>query len=792
MIRNYFKTAWRSIIKNKTTSIINVIGLSVGMTAAVLILLWVQNETSFDNYHKEKDNIFRLTTSLPEQGWIWESTPLLLADAIQQEIPEIEKTTRLNTSNWPVFNVNGTLFYEKECAYVDSNWFNIFRYSFIEGDANHFDEHPFNIILTASAAKKYFGEQQASGQTILIDSTIYQVVAVVADAPVNSSFQYSSFMPIAALLTNPQIRENDEQWSNANYITFIKTKTGANTETVIKKVNEALKKKAKDQSAAPVSMISLSDMHFESEIQQSIFAHGNRTTVFIFTILGFLLLLIACINYVNLTTAKASLRAKEVSIRKIAGAGRSDLFFQFTAESVIISIISLLATIILLQFCLPIFNQLTGRNFALSFSSSGLWKVILITLFSALILNSIYPSLLLSSFKPLNVFRGSTLLKIKDSTFRKGLVVFQFAVSVVLIAGTIVIYTQMEFIQKRDPGYNRSQVVSFVLPASDKMAERVQILNTLKLELLGHSSIESVSTSNQPLVNIGSMCSECADWPGREISYNPKIVQLSADADFLKTMQLKMKEGLWFESTNTSGNHGFILNETAVKEFKLATPVTGQQFIFRGDTGRVSGVVKDFTYKSMHEKTGPLVVFDNPAWRNHFVVRTAAKNSLPAMDHIQNVWKKHIPGSPLEFTFLDESFDNLYKEDRKSSFIIMVFAGIAVMISALGLFSLAAFQAEQRTKEIGVRKVLGATVSGIIALLSKEFIKLVAIAILIATPISWWVMSKWIQNFAYRIDLSWWIFFVTGIMVIVVALTTVIFQAIKAALANPVKSLRTE
>jgi len=791
MIRNYFKTAWRSIWKNRTTSSINIAGLSIGMTASVLILLWVQNETSFDNYHGDKNRIYRLTTRLPQLSWVWETTPLLLADAVKNEVPGIEKVTRLSTNYQPVFNIKGNLFYGKGCAYVDNDWFSMFHYDFIQGNATAFNENPFSIILTASEAKKYFGSNNVVGQLIRIDTMNCKVSGVVADAPANSSFQYKSFMPISALLINPEIRANDEQWGNDNYITFIKIIQGSNPAAISRQITDVRKKKSGGDDLALMDMISLQNMHFESEITNSIFIYGNRNTVYIFSFLGFLLLLIACINYVNLTTAKASLRAKEVSIRKITGASRLNLFLQFVAESVVISVLSLFVTLILIQVCLPVFNQLTGRTFALPPGSAALWKVLTITLLSVLLLNSIYPALLLSSFKPLNVFRGNTVLKVKDSTFRKGLVVVQFTISVILIAGTIIIYRQMQFIQNNNPGYNRSQVISFVLPPTINQAERKSLMATIKQELLSQSSIETVATSNQPVVDIGSMCSECADWTGRDTSYKPKIVQLSADADFQKTMQLQMKEGRWFND-NTSAKEGFILNETAVKDFKLKEPVIGQQFIFRGDTSQVIGIVKDFYYKSMHEKMGPVVVFNDPQWRNNFVVRTGAKSAAAGLSTIRKIWKKYIPGTPLEYSFLDDTFNNLYKEDQQSSFLVLVFAVIAVVISALGLFSLAAFAAEQRTKEIGIRKVLGATVAGIATLLSKDFVKLVCIAILIASPIAWWAMNKWIQNFAYRINISWWIFLTAGFIAVMIALITVSFQAIKAAMANPVKSLRTE
>ena len=791
MIKNYFKIAWRSLLKNKGTTAINILGLSVGMTAAVFILLWVQNEMNFDDYHKDQRSIYRLTTRLPSQGWVWESTPLLLADAIKKEVPEITNAARLYTSNWPVFTIKGNLFYSKGCAYVDEAWFNIFRYDFKDGNAAAFDANPFSIILTSAEAKKYFGTAAAVGQMIRVDSVNYEVRGVVADAPTNSSFQYTSFIPISALLTNPQIRENDQQWNNANYITFVKTTTGSKPVVVEKKITDVIASKSKGD-AAPISMISLKDMHFETEIDNSTFIHGNRNTVYVFSILGFLLLLIACINYVNLTTARASLRAREVSVRKINGADRSHLFLQFITESLLISLLSLVATLVLIKFCLPVFNQLTEKSFYLPLTSLNVWKVLGCTLLAALVLNSIYPALLLSSFKPLNVFRGNIVLKVKDSSFRKGLVVLQFTVSVILIGSTIVIYSQLQYIQYKNPGYNRSQTLSFALPSTIERGKRESVMMAMKHELLAESSIEKVATSNQPLVNLGSVCTECADWKGRDTSYNPRITQLSADIDFEKTMQLKMKEGEWFGESNNNGAHGFILNETAVKDFKLPVPTTGAWFVFKGDTGRVIGVVNDFAYKSLHEKSGPVVVFNNATWRNFFSVRIAGEKATVGLSSISKVWKKYVSDSPLEYNFLDDTFNNLYKQDQQTSFLMIVFAVIAIVISALGLFSLAAFEATQRTKEIGVRKVLGATVAGITKLLSKDFVKLVCIAILIASPIAYFAMNKWIQNFAYRIDIAWWMFAVAGLFALLIALLTVSFQAVRAAVANPVKSLKVE
>jgi predicted permease len=792
MLKNHLKTAWRSIRKNKITTVINVTGLSVGMTAAILIFLWVQNEMSFDNYHKDADNIYRLTTNLKSEGWIWETTPLLLADAVRSDVPEIEKVTRLSTGNMPVFNINNSLFYDKNCAYVDADWFNIFTYDFIKGSAAGFAHDPNSIILTASQAKRYFGNYDAIGKVIQVDSMNYTVKAIVADAPANSSFQYTSFLPLSNLLLNPGRKANDEQWSNANYITFIKVKPGINAAGVAKKITNVLQQRSGDtEKQTTISLANLKDMHFETDLQSSVFANGNRSTVYIFSVLGILLLLIACINYVNLTTAKASLRAKEVSVRKIVGAGRLHLFFQFLVEAFLVSCIALSATLTLVHFCIPAFNTIANKNFELSFASLNLWRIIGLTLLTAFILNSIYPALLLSSFKPLNVFRGITLSKLKDSYLRKGLVTLQFTISVTLIAGAIIIYKQLQYVQQTNPGYNKSQILVAHIPPSIDFNKRSKIALAVKQDLLAQSSIQNVSLANQTIADIGSYSTGAADWEGHDASFNPKIAQLSTDADFAETMDLQMKEGRWFRQNDEADKRNVVLNEEAIKELNVYKPYIGQRFTWKGRQGQIIGIVKDFKYRSLHDKTGPLVAFQNPDWYYTIMIRVAPHSATRAVAALQNVWKKILPGNPVEYSFLDDTYNELYKNDRRTSTLILVFAIIAVAVSCLGLFGLAAFTAERRAKEISIRKVLGASVAGITGLLSKDFLKLVLIAFLIATPLAVFAMNKWLQAFAYRINTSWWMFALAGLIAMCIALLTVSFQAIQAAMANPVRNLRT-
>jgi ABC-type antimicrobial peptide transport system permease subunit len=669
----------------------------------------------------------------------------------------------------------------------------MFHYNFIQGNAAAFANDENSIILTASEAKKYFGNLDALGTVIHVDSMNYVVKGIINDAPANSSFQYTAFIPLGNLLKNAARKANDEQWDNANYITFIELRAGANTSLVSKKITSVLQVNSGDNDhESSITLEPLKNMHFETDLQSSSFVSGNISTVYIFSVLGILLLLIACINYVNLTTAKASLRAKEVSIRKIVGANRAHLFNQFLAEALLVSCIALMATLALIHFCLPAFNSITNKNFKLPFTSPNFWKVVGLTLLAAFVLNSIYPAIVLSSFKPLNVFRGFTFLKLKDSFLRKGLVTLQFTISVILIAGTIVIYKQMQFIQQTNPGYNKSQVLITHVPPNIDFNKKNEIVNEIKQDLLTQSSIQNVSLANQSIVNIGSYSTGSADWIGRDTAFNPKIAQLSTDANFVNTMQLQMKEGRWFEQGNEADKNNVVLNEEAIKELKIPQPYIGQRFVWKGKTGQIIGIVKDFKFHSLHDKTGPLVAFQNPAWYNTFMIRISPNGASRSIAALNKTWEKFLPGSPHEYNFLDDAFNELYKADQQSSTLILAFAIIAVAISCLGLFGLATFTAENRSKEIGIRKVLGASVSSITQLLTKDFLKLVIVAIIIASPIAWFAMNKWLQDFAYRINISWWMFAAAGLFAVVIALITISFQAVRAAIANPVKSLRTE
>ena len=670
----------------------------------------------------------------------------------------------------------------------------MFHYDFVKGSPDNFGKEPFSIILTESKAKKYFGDANPIGQVIRVDTVNYSVQGIIKDNPVNSSFQFDVLLQMNGRLSDPKTFKNDKTWNNFGYITFLRLRPDANKRLVESKLNNIINNNRTNNNDK-VSIKPLSDIYFESDLQSSDMPHGSKKATYIFSLLGLLLLITACINYVNLTTAKASLRAKEVSVKKIVGAKRAHLFFQFVTESLTISALALIITLLLIQLCLPGFNSISEKQFILPLTSAGMWQILSGTLLFATILNGVYPAALLSSFKPLNVFRGKNVLKLSDGFIRKGLVVFQFALSIVLIIGTIVIYRQLGYVQTSNPGYNVSQVISLQIPfksyISLKDDVRKNFFASMKRELQSESSIAAVSTGGSEIVNVTGSSSGNANWQGRDTTYNPTIARLSADEEFYKMFHLQLKSGHWFKQGNED-SHNYILNETAENDFNMHQPILGQQFVWGGDTGKVIGVVKDFHYKSMHEKIGPMVITDNQGSDSYIFIKTIPGNIPKALRAAGSVWTKYIPDEPFSFTFLDDSFNTLYKSDIKASRLILIFSILAIIISALGLFGLAAYTAEQRTKEIGIRKVLGASIQQIVGLLSKDFVKLVIVAIVIASPIAWWLMNNWLMDFAYRINITVWIFIGAGSLALLIALMSVSFQAIKAAVANPVKSLRTE
>lgn len=794
MIRNYLKIAVRSLWRNRLYSLINLVGLGVGMAASILVLLWVQNELSFDSYHDKADRTYRVTNTLTEQEepWVWASSPLKLGATARNEVPGIERIANFKTP-WQalVFRVGDELIREKKVAYVDSNWFAAFDYQFVVGNADKALADPSIIILTQTKAHQWFGSPEAAlGKIVRIDSVAMVVQAVVRDNPSNSSFRYDVLLPIPASVRNPDDRKNEENWNNFNYQLFLQLNPGVDPEKIGPQLTQLYHTYKKDSSIT-ASLIPLRDIHFDTTFQSDSLPKGNRQTVTTLGFVGLLILIIASINYVNLSTALASRRAKEVGMKKIIGASRGRLFTQFFGESAFIILLALVLALGLISLCLPELNDFTGTVFVLEVGNASLWLLLFLSSGITLLLSGIYPSLLLSSIEPVKVLKGSSMLASTNAGFRQSLVVVQFAISLILIVSTLVIFRQLRYAQNMDSGYQRKHIFSFQVPFT-RDVRKAGARDFIKQNLRQTSEVAGVTSTNESIVDLESFHSGSLKWEGKPENFTPTVAQFSVEPETQAVLGLKLAEGRWFQRGIKLDSANVILNETAVRKLGLKKPVVGQWFEFQGARGQIIGVAKDFHFRNLHQLIEPMVLFSSASWQSTIYVKTQPGTTRQAVAKAEKLWGEYFPETPFQYTFLDESFDHLYQSERKAGQLFNVFSGIAILISCLGLFGLATFTAEQRTKEIGVRKVLGASVGSIVALLSRDFLKLVLIAIVIASPIARYAMNAWLADFAYKIDMSWWVFALAGGLAMMVALGTVSFQSVRAALMNPVKSLRSE
>lgn len=764
------------------------------MAASILVLLWVQNELSFDSYHAEADRTYRVTNTLTEQEepWVWSNSPLKLGETAQNEVPGVERIANFKTP-WQalVFRVGEELIREKKVAYVDSNWFAAFDYHFVEGTPNRALTDRNSIVLTEAKARSWFGSPEAAlGKIVRMDSLAMVVQAVVRDYPSNSSFRYDVLLPLGASVRNPEDRKNEENWNNFNYQLFLQLSPGIEPEKVGAQLTRLYHTYKKDSSIT-ASLIPLRDIHFDTTFQSDSLPKGSRQTVTTLGLVGLLILIIASINYVNLSTALASRRAKEVGMKKIIGASRGRLFAQFLGESAFLVLLALVVALGLISLCLPEFNDFTDTIFVLGVGNGTLWLLLFLSGGITLLLSGVYPSLLLSSIEPVKALKSSTLFGSTNAGFRQTLVVVQFAISLVLIVSTLVIFQQLRYAQNIDSGYQREHVFSFQVPFTRDVS-KAGARDYIKQNLRQTSGVAGVTSTNESIVDLESFHSGSLKWEGKAEDFTPTVAQFSVEPETQAVLGLKLTEGRWFRRDIRLDSANVILNETAVRKLGLKKPVVGQWFEFQGSRGQIIGVAKDFHFRNLHQLIEPMVLFSSAGSQSTIYVKTQPATSRQIVAKAENLWHEYFPDTPFHYTFLDESFNQLYQSERKAGQLFNIFSGIAILISCLGLFGLATFTAEQRTKEIGVRKVLGANVASIVALLSKDFVKLVLIAFVIASPIAWYAMNEWLADFAYKIDISWWVFALAGGLAVGIALLAVSFQSVKAALMNPVKSLRSE
>jgi putative ABC transport system permease protein len=784
MLRNYFTIAIRNLLRKKVFSTINILGLAIAMAFSLLIFLWVADEVNYDQFHANGNRVYRvLQTQVHEESVVCSDiTTALLAQALKAEMPEVELSTMMTSPDQWTFKVKDEITREQG-SYASEDFFLMFSFPLVKGDPKNCLSTADQIVISQKVATKYFGDTDPIGQSIHIDNRKdFFVSGVFADVPKNSSLQFDFILPYKDYLNAPWAND----WGAIGDKVFVQLKGNAAAETLDLKLKDFLKTKIAD-TRDQLGLQPFQEIYLHSNFKNGVQDGGRIEYVRLFSVVAVLILLVACVNFMNLATAQSVKRSKEVGIRKVIGAGRKQLMGQFMGEAILTAILSLVIALFLVELLLPSFNILTEKELWLSYTEP---KFILLLIGLAIVTGFVsgsYPALFLSSLRPAKILKGALKFNSSAIGFRRALVVFQFSLSIIFILGTIVVYQQMQFIQNKNLGVDRENLIYQVFEGG-----LVKNLNAFKTELLQLPGVQSVTYSNQPIFNV-QFTSTWIEWPGK----NKEVVFASAGVsyDYLHTMGIKLSEGRDFSPAFISDSSNVIVNEEAVRQMGIANPI-GHEITNRRDMvrkGKIIGVVKNFHLQSLHAPIEPLCIFLDtyPTW-GFVSVRTEPGKTKEAIASMTNANKKYNSEFPFAYAFADEEFRKQYAAESLVENLTKGFSFLTIFISCLGLFGLAMFSAEQRTKEIGIRKILGASVTGIVQLLSKDFVKLILIAFVIATPLGWYAMNQWLQGFAYRTEISWWIFGVAGIVAILIALLTASSQAIKAAVSNPVESLRSE
>lgn len=798
MFRNYLKIIFRNFSKNKTFSFINIIGLTIGLTSCLLIALYIQQQLSFDKFQKNGGRIARVIMGYSfegsDAGNKGNYTSVRVPVVMKQNFPEV-KDAVIMTNGKKIIRYNNSLVTENNFMYADSSFFNLFSFDLLEGNKNTALTEPYSVVLTQSSAKKYFGNADPVGKTLQLsgDSNFYKITGLVADCPANSQIQFDF---IASFSTFGMSKEYYSTYWNANYTTYLLLHDKKSISTLQAKLPAFMKKEMEGQHATVNFYLEpFNKIHLYSPYD-AFAPNVSITYIYILAGVALLILVIACFTYINLSTARSVERAKEVSIRKVAGAQKNQIFWQFIGESAVVCCIAVLLGLTCATLLLPSFSQLTNQQLQLSSLLS--WPILAVAVLIIAVVSfaaGSYPALVLSSFQPARVLKGAFKNAASGQWLRKSLIIFQFVISVFLIVSTFIIQQQLYYIQHKKLGYDREHVL--VLPVSYGPKN----VDLIKTEFKQNTDVKNVSLCyNTPVSILGGYNMSKPEMPENAqiaVTANP------VDNEFIPAAGLQLIAGenlttqdlkdVSDEDEDAQPVFHFIINESAAKQLGW-TPqeaVGKKMFLDKSRPGYVRGVVKDFNFQSLRNPIKPVVLFPSP-YGNTLMVKITGNHIPQTISFLQEKWKTLVPDRPFEYRFLDDDYNKLYQNELRLGKIMNIFASIAIILACIGLFGLSAYSAQQRVKEIGVRKVLGATVSNIVFVLSKDFIKLAFIAALIAFPIAWWAMHSWLQRYEYRISIEWWVFVVTALATLLIALLTVSFQAVKAALSNPVKNLRTE
>lgn len=789
MIKNYFLIAIRNILRYKGFSIINILGLSIGIAATLLILLWVQDELSFDKFHKHADHLYQVEEDQYYSGEVYHVTvtPYPSGPVWKEEIPEIENACRYQWSFGMLFNYGEIAFYEDNCLAVDSTFFSMFSFPLIKGDPNRLLREPFTAVLTDETAAKYFGDEDPIGKSLNVNNQYeFTVTGIIKDPPGNSTLQFDILIPFDFLKEKGQYSDH---WGSNSIRTYVLLTENVVIDSVNSKLTRVVRSNA--ETTTDFSVFPFTRVHLHQY-----FGYGHPTTavifVYIFSIIAAFVLLIACINFMNLSTAKSSTRAREIGMRKVAGGNRKNLVTQFLGESFLLTLLSMIIALILVGLILPIFNQIAGKELVFKdlMNTRFIIGLVILTILTSFIAG-FYPSLFLSSFKTVNVLKGEPVTGRGSGILRKVLVVFQFTLSVFLIIGTIVIYKQLIYLRNIDLGFDKEHV--FYIYMRGEIGKNYE---TLKEEFTKNPQVKSVSATLHSPTQIGSN-SGGADWDGKDPEMRVLIGYSAVDYDYVETVGIEMVAGRSFSRDYpsdriTDSTAAFLVNEEVVRIMGTDDPV-GQRFDFAGRKGTIVGVMKDFHYQSARNKIEPLAIHCRKAEElSALVVKLGPGEITKVMKELEETWHEILPIYPFDYIFLDQDYDRMYRTEERMGNIIKYFTILGIIIACLGLFGLASFTAERRTQEIGIRKVVGANVSTIIGLLSREFTYLVIFSCIIAVPAAYFVMKMFLKEFAFHTNLSWWIFALACLAALLIANLTVSFQALRAALTNPAKALRYE
>ena len=787
MIKNYFKIAWRNLLHNKTFSLINIFGLALGMTCSLLIMLWLKDELKRDKFHVNDKRLFRVMENQYYSGDIstFPSSPGILAENIVKDVPEIEMASQMLWEEQPLFTV-GDKFDKEKGRHVQKDFLRMFSFKLAKGDAATALARPDAVVISKSLANKYFKGEDPIGKMIKIDSKEnVMVTGVLEEIPELSSLKFDFLMSY-----DIWFKKNDwaKEWDNNGPRCYVMLAANTSVDKVNAKIKNYIKTKHKD-SNVELFLQNYGESYLYSNWDNGKQKGGRIEYVRIFSVVAIIILLIACINFMNLATARSLRRAREIGVRKVVGAGKRQLVAQFIGESMFVSFLALILSLLIVALILPSFNTLTEKHLAINLADPSFLLIVLgLTVVTGFISGS-YPALFMSTLKPIIVLKGLLKFKSGATYFRKGLVVFQFALSIFLILGMIVIYRQINYIHNKNLGFAKEDLL--YIPLEGELQKNFM---TFKEELLKQPGIKYISSAQSSPLEVGSS-TQGVRWPGKDTT---KLILFSNNPityDYVKTMGIELVGGRDFDPSYSLDSMNYLVNEAAARKIGYKDPV-GKELTVWGDKGTIIGLMKDYHHNSLHVPIEPLILrLFKKSWNSYWgnvIIKTEQGQTKQALASMEKVYKKFNPGFPFKYYFTDDEIMNNYKAEYTVSKLSRYFAFLAIFISCLGLFGLVTFTAEQKTKEIGIRKVLGASVTGIIGMLSKDFIKLVLIAAVIAFPVAWWMMHKWLNDFEYRVSIGWWVFVVAGVAALLIALLTISFQSIKAAIANPVKSLRTE